>query len=179
MMKMKKNSTLISVSLAICTILIAAMFFVGNFIQPTEVIKTDTVFTTKTDTFWRDTTIYEKEFVPKIIEKIKTDTLFKENGDTVQLVTESKTFEKSIISDKDTADVQIYTSGINTALDSLKMRFKVHHEVITNTVEITKIVDKKKTFIDRFHLGLQVGYGYGFNYKGLEPYVGIGGAFDL
>lgn len=176
-----KSNTLIFISIAICFIILGFFYLdrSGYFDPMKEVINTDTVFTTKTDTLWKDTTIVEKEIVPKIIVKTKIDTLFKENGETVQLITESKRFDKTILSDKDTADVQVYTSGINTSLDSLKMRFKTHNKVITNTVEITKYIDKKKTFFDRFHIGVQAGYGYGFNYKGLEPYVGIGASFDL
>lgn len=175
------SNTLIFISIAICFIILGFFYLdrSGYFDPMKEVINTDTVFTTKTDTLWKDTTITEKEFVPKIIVKTKIDTLFKENGETVQLITESKRFDKTILSDKDTADVQVYTSGINTSLDSLKMRLKTHNKVITNTVEITKYVDKKKTFWNRFHIGVQAGYGYGFNYKGLEPYVGIGASFDL
>lgn len=175
------SNTLIFISIAICFIILGFFYLdrSGYFDPMKEVINTDTVFTTKTDTLWKDTTITEKEFVPKIIVKTKIDTLFKENGETVQLITESKRFDKTILSDKDTADVQVYTSGINTSLDSLKMRLKAHKEVITNTVEITKYVEKKKTFFDRFHIGVQAGYGYGLNYKGLEPYVGIGASFDL
>lgn len=175
------NNTLIFISIAICFIILGFFYLdrSGYFDPMKEVINTDTVFTTKTDTLWKDTTITEKEFVPKIIVKTKIDTLFNENGETVQLITESKRFDKTILSDKDTADVQVYTSGINTSLDSLKMRLKAHKEVITNTVEITKYVEKKKTFWNRFHIGVQAGYGYGLNYKGLEPYVGIGASFDL
>lgn len=175
------SNTLIFISIAICFIILGFFYLdrSGYFGPMKEVINTDTVLTTKTDTLWKDTTITEKKFVPKIIVKTKIDTLFKENGETVQLITESKRFDKTILSDKDTADVQVYTSGINTSLDSLKMRFKTHNKVITNTVEITNYVDKKKTFWNRFHIGVQAGYGYGFNYKGLEPYVGIGASFDL
>ena len=172
---MKNNTIYLLIGFILCIILGS----IWHFQTPTEVIKTDTVFSTKTDTLWKDTTIYEKEIKEKKVVEVRRDTVFTEKGDTLQLITEAKTFEKSIISDKDTADLQIYTSGINTALDSLKMRLKTHKEVITNTVEVTKYVQKKKTFIDRFHIGLQVGYGYGFNYKGLEPYVGVGGSFDL
>lgn len=175
------SNTLIFISIAICFIILGFFYLdrSGYFDPMKEVINTDTVFNTKTDTLWKDTTITEKEFVPKIIVKTKIDTLFKENGETVQLITESKRFDKTILSGKDTADVQVYTSGINTSLDSLKMRMKAYNKVITNTVEITKYVDKKKTFWNRFHIGVQAGYGYGFNYKGLEPYVGIGASFDL
>lgn len=175
------SNTLIFISIAICFIILGFFYLdrSGYFDPMKEVINTDTVFTTKTDTLWKDTTITEKEIVPKIIVKTKIDTLFKENGETVQLITESKRFDKTILSDKDTADIQIYTTGVETSLDSLKMRLKAHKEVITNTVEITKYVEKKKTFWNRFHIGVQAGYGYGFNYKGLEPYVGIGASFDL
>ena len=178
-----KNNTLIFISLFI-TLAILSIFYVNDnynikdWFNNTQ--KTDTVFSTKTDTLWKDTTIIEKEFVPKTIVKIKTDTLFKENGDTIQLITESKRFDKSIVSDKDTADVEIYTSGINTSLDSLKMRLKTHREIATNTVEVTKYVkEKKKTFWNRWHVGLQGGYGYTFKTKDLQPYVGVGISFDL
>lgn len=177
-----KSNTLIWVCLFIIVVILS-IFYIDRNYNVRDIInnvqKTDTIITTKTDTLWKDTTIIEKEFVPKTIVKTKTDTLFKANGDTIQLITESKRFDKSIISDKDTADAEIYTSGINTSLDSLKMRFKTHREIVTNTVEITKYINKKKTFFDRFHIGVQAGYGYGFNYKGLEPYVGIGASFDL
>ena len=177
-----KNNTLIFISLFI-TLAILSIFYVNDnynikdWFNNTQ--KTDTVFSTKTDTLWKDTTIIEKEFVPKTIVKIKTDTLFKENGDTIQLTTESKSFYKSIVSDKDTADVEIYTSGINTSLDSLKMRLKTHREIVTNTVEVTKYVKERKRFIDRFHIQPQVGVGYGVFNKKFDTYLGVGIGFDL
>lgn len=177
-----KNNTLIFISLFI-TLAILSIFYINDnynikdWFNNTQ--KTDTVFSTKTDTLWKDTTIIEKEFVPKTIVKIKTDTLFKANGDTIQLITESKRFDKSIVSDKDTADVEIYTSGINTSLDSLKMRFKTHREIATNTVEVTKYVKERKRFIDRFHIQPQVGVGYGVFNKKIDAYVGVGIGFDL
>lgn len=177
-----KDNTLIFISLFI-TLAILSIFYINDnynikdWFNNTQ--KTDTVFSTKTDTLWKDTTIIEKEFVPKTIVKIKTDTLFKANGDTIQLITESKRFDKSIVSDKDTADVEIYTSGINTSLDSLKMRFKTHREIVTNTVEVTKYVKERKRFIDRFHIQPQVGVGYGVFNKKIDAYVGVGIGFDL
>ena len=173
-----KNNTLVWVSLAICVIILGILTFVGNPTKP-NVVKTDTVFTTKTDTLWKDTTIVKKEYVPTIVEKVQIDTVYDSNGDTIQLIVEAKKWEDSIVSNKDTAYLQIFTTGIRTSLDSTKIRLKTHTEVVTNTIEITKIVQKKKTVWDRFHIGLQAGYGYGFQYKGLEPYVGIGGSFDL
>lgn len=184
-MKFQRKMKMMKDKLHTILLLIALVMMVASLVMlycsKTEpnIEKVDTVITTKIDTFYKDTTIYEKELVPKIIEKTKVDTVFSKDGDTIQLVTENKTFEKRLISDKDTADLTLYTSGIKTSLDSLKMALRTHHEVITNTVEVTKVVEKKKTFFNRFHIGLQGGFGYGFNYKGLEPYVGVGVSFDL
>ena len=175
------SNTLIFISIAICFIILGFFYLdrSGYFDPMKEVIKTDTVFTTNTDTLWKDTTIVEKEIVPKYIIKKNVDTVYTNEGDTLNLITEAKRFDKRLISNKDTAYVQIYTSGIKTSIDSLKMRLKTHTDVITNTVEVKKYIQKKKTFWNRFHIGVQAGYGYGFNYKGLEPYVGIGASFDL
>ena len=175
------SNTLIFISIAICFIILGFFYLdrSGYFDPMKEVIKTDTVFTTKTDTLWKDTTIVEKKIVPKYIIKKNVDTVYTNEGDTLSLITEAKRFDKRLISNKDTADLQIYTSGIETSLDSLKMRLKTHTDVITNTVEVTKYIQKKKTFWNRFHIGVQAGYGYGFNYNGLEPYIGIGASFDL
>ena len=175
------SNTLIFISIAICFIILGFFYLdrSGYFDPMKEVIKTDTVFTTNTDTLWKDTTIVENYIVPKYIIKKNVDTVYTKEGDTLNLITEEKRFDKRLISNKDTADVQVYTSGINTSLDSLKMRLKTHTDVITNTVEVKKYIHKKKTFWNRFHIGVQAGYGYGFNYNGLEPYVGIGASFDL
>ena len=175
------SNTLIFISIAICFIILGFFYLdrSGYFDPRKEVIKTDTVFTTKTDTLWKDTTIVEKDIVPKYIIKKNVDTVYTKEGDTLNFITEAKRFDKRLISNKDTADIQIYTSGIETSLDSLKMRLKTHREIVTNTVEVKKYIQKKKTFWNRFNIGVQAGYGYGFNYKGLEPYVGIGASFDL
>lgn len=176
---MKNNDTLMWLCLWFAIVILGALFFMRECSTPPNIEKVDTVFSTKTDTLWKDTTIVKKEYVPTIVEKLQIDTVYDSNGDTIQLIVEAKKWEDSIVSNKDTAYLQIFTTGIKTSLDSLKMRLKTHTEVITNTVEVTKIVEKKKTVWDRFHIGLQAGYGYGFQYKGLEPYVGIGGSFDL
>ena len=176
-----KSNTLIFISLAICFIILGFFYLDRSryFDARKEVIKTDTVFTIKTDTLWKDTMIFEKEIVPKYIIKKKVDTVYTNEGDTLNLITEAKRFDKRFISNKDTADLQIYTTGIETSLDSLKMRLKTHTDVITNTVEVTKYIQKKKTFWDRWHVGLQGGYGYTFKTKDLQPYVGVGISFDL
>jgi hypothetical protein len=136
-------------TLLIIATAIIALFIVVSTLQYTEIQKfkqmieqQDTVYKTKTDTLWKDTTITEKELVPKYIVKTKTDTVYTSNGDTLQLVTESKMYDKRLTTDKDTADIQIYTTGINTSLDSLKWRLKTHTEIVTNNIEIVRY--KKK-----------------------------------
>ena len=165
-----KNNTLIYVVLVLLS-----LFILGGMLwcvrqYPREVIKTDTI--TKSDTIWRDTIIKEKELVPKYVKILERDTVYKKDSTEVVLERTSETYQKSLVSAKDTADLTFYVSGIETSLDSLKMRLKTHTEV--KTVEVTKYIQKKKTIFDHVHIGLQVGYGYGFSSKQLEPYAGIG-----
>lgn len=175
------SNTLIFISIAICFIILGFFYLdrSGYFDPMKEVMKTDTVFTTKTDTLWKDTTIVEKEIIPKYIVKKNVDTVYTKEGDTLNLITEAKRFDKRLISNKDTADIQIYTSGIETSLDSLKMRLKTHREIATNTVEVTKYVKERKKFINRFHIQPQVGVGYGVLNKKFDTYVGVGIGFDI
>ena len=173
---MKNNTILLIIGFIICVILSCMLWYSQS---PKEVIKTDTVFSTKTDTLWHDTTIVKKEYVPTIVEKIQIDTVYDSNGDTIQLIVEAKKWEDSIVSNKDTAYLQIFTSGIRTSLDSTKIRLKTHTEVVTNTIEITKIVEKKKTVWDRFSLGVGVGYGIGLKNKDFEPFAGVSLIYSL
>lgn len=160
---MKKSKYYIIV-IILCSIIFGIFgYYCGN--KPQKIEKTDTV--TVTDTFWKDTTIVEKELVPKYIIKKKVDTLYKENGDTVHLITEQKRYDRSLVSDKDTCNLEIYTSGINTALDSLKMRLRTH--TVTNTVEITKYVEEKK----KFYIAPSVGIGFGLVNKKPDVFVGV------
>lgn len=178
-MKMKNNDTLMWLCLWFAIVILGALFFMRECSTPPNIEKVDTVFSTKTDTLWKDTTIVKKEYVPTIVEKLQIDTVYDSNGDTIQLIVEAKKWEDSIVSNKDTAYLQIFTSGIRTSLDSTKIRLKTHTEVITNTVEITKIVEKKKTVWDRFSLGVGVGYGIGLKNKDFEPFAGVSLIYSL
>ena len=171
---MKNSSWMTIIPTVICAI---ALLILGYHCGKTKtnIKQIDTV--TVSDTIWKDTTIVEKEFVPKEVIKKKVDTLYLQNGDTLNLITESKRYDRSLVSNKDTADVEIYTTGINTSLDSLKWRLKTH--TVTNTVEITKYIQKNKTIKDRIHLEPQVGIGYGLINKRVDVYAGIGFGIDL
>lgn len=172
--KMKKSSWMTIIPTVICAIaLIVLGYYCGK--TKTNVKQIDTV--TVTDTCWKDTTIVEKELVPKYIIKKKVDTVYTKQGDTLNLITESKRYDRSLVSDKDTCDLQIYTTGINTALDSLKWRLKTH--TVTNTVEIIKYIEKNKTIKDRFHIEPQIGVGYGLINRKVDVYAGVGLGIDL
>lgn len=158
----------------ICAIaLIVLGYYCGK--TKTNIKQIDTV--TVSDTIWKDTTIVEKELVPKEVIKKKVDTVYTDKGDTLQLITESKRYDRTLTNDKDTCDLQIFTSGINTSLDSLKWRMKTH--TVTNTVEITKYIQKNKTIKDRIHIEPQIGIGYGLINKRVDVYAGIGFGIDL
>ena len=171
---MKKSSWITIIPTVICAIaLIVLGYYCGK--TKTNIKEIDTV--TVTDTCWRDTTITEKELVPQVIIKKKVDTVYTKQGDTLNLITESKRYDRSLVSDIDTCDLQIFTSGINTSLDSLKWRMKTH--TVTNTVEITKYIQKNKTIKDRIHIEPQIGIGYGLINKRVDVYAGIGLGVDL
>lgn len=99
------------------------------------------------------------------------DTVYTKDGDTLNIITEAKRYDKSLVSDKDTCDLEIYTSGINTSLDSLKWRLKTH--TVTNTITITKYIEKKRKFWDKINIGVGVGYGLGLKNKEIEPFIGV------
>ena len=171
---MKKSSWMTIIPTVICAIaLIVLGYYCGK--TKTNVKEIDTV--TVTDTCWRDTTITEKELVPTYIIKKKVDTVYTKEGDTLNLITESKRYDRSLVSNEDTCDLQIFTSGINTSLDSLKWRLKTH--TVTNTVEITKYIQKNKTIKDRIHLEPQIGVGYGLINRKVDVYAGVGLGIDL
>lgn len=172
-----KNDKLHTILLIIAIVMMVISFVCVCNRQPKVIETRDT--TIIHDTVWKDTTIIEKQLVPKEVIKKKVDTVYTNLGDTLHLVTESKMFDKRFISSQDTCDLQIYTTGIKTSLDSLKWRLKTHRVNTTEVVEIIKYEEKKKRFIDRFHIGFQVGYGLGLKNRDFEPYVGFGGSMDL
>ena len=173
---MKNNNVLLVIGLFLCLIIGCLLWYGQN--RPI-VVGYDTIFVTDTIRTIDTLTIFKEKPIPKEVIITKIDTFYTENGEDTLLVTENKVYQDSLCVQKDTAIVTNYISGINAKLDSTKVQLRLTKETITNTLEITKYIEKKKTFFDRFHVGLQAGYGYGFQYKGLEGYVGLGGSFDL
>jgi site-specific recombinase len=170
---MKKSRILIV--LAVLLMFITAFFIGKNTKKCENVITSDTIV--KIDTLWRDTIVKDTVLQPKYIKVLKRDTVFTSNGDTIELVKEAKTYDKRLTINQDTADLKIYVSGIETSLDSLKMRLKTHETI--KTVEVIKLVEKPKTWKDRFDIGIGVGYGIGLNKKEFEPFLGVNFSYKL
>ena len=167
MMNEKKiHNILMIIALCLMTLSFFTIYF--NNKTPEIIEKRDT--TIIRDTIYKDTTIIEKQLVPKEVIKQKIDTVFTPSGDSLLLVTEKKTFEKSLTMGLDTADVQIVTEGINTSLESLKMRLRLHQVNTQEIVEITKYEEKKK----RFGIGPTVTLGYDPLRKEWGCLIGVG-----
>lgn len=66
-----------------------------------------------------------------------------------------------------------YVSGYRPSLDSIFVRQKV----ITNTIHEKETIEVKK--FRRWNLGLIGGYGYGFQSKTFEPFIGVGLTISL
>lgn len=169
-----KNDKLHTVLLLIAIILMAISFLCVYNRTPEVIEKTDTVKTVIHDTITRDTTIYEKQVVPKKVVETKRDTVFTPAGDSLLLVTEKKTFEKRLTMGLDTADVEVTTEGINTSLSELKMRLRLHQVNTQEVVEVTKYVEHKKLRITP-----QVGMGYGVFNKQCDMYIGLGLSYNF
>jgi hypothetical protein len=180
-MKLTNNTLLVVATLIILGFIIVASLQHDLINKYKDIInaKDSTVTTTiKHDTIWKDTVITETNFVPKYIKVLKRDTVYKD-GDTLELTRESKRFDKTLTIDKDTADLEIYTSGIETSLDSLKMALKTHTDVVTNTVTVTKYIEKPKTIWNRIHIQPQVTSGYDLINKQWGITAGIGVGIEL
>ena len=151
---------------------VAAFFAYKYYKTPPQPYKIDTVF--HTDTVYEDTIIYKDRIkpVPKYIDVIKHDTITK---DTV-LSTEQKYYQETFYLGKDTATVGIVTTGINTEIDSISVLLKTQRTIITNTVEITKYVEKKRGI---FHIQPQATFGYDPLNKQWGAVVGIGIGVDI
>ena len=169
-----KNDKLHTILLIIAIVMMVISFVCVCNRQPKVIETRDT--TIIRDTVWKDTTIIEKQLVPKEVIKKKVDTVYTNLGDTLHLVTESKMFDKRFISSQDTCDLQIYTTGIKTSLDSLKWRLKTHRVNTTEVVEIIKYEERKKKWL---HIQPQATFGYDPLNKQWGAVVGLGIGVDL
>lgn len=172
-----KNNNIIWISALIAVLIIGLIWAdrSGYFDKGGEVIKTDTVMVS--DTLYLRDTVTVSHPVPYVVTKVKTDTVYDHSGNEVQLITETKKYEENIIQDHDTATVKAQITGINAELDTISVVF--NRRTVTNIVEITKYIEKKRKFLDRFHFTPNVSAGYGIFTRKPDIYVGIGVGFEL
>ena len=123
------------------------------------------------DTVTRIDTVFQYYPKPVEVEKVRTEYkwLTKVTTDTVTDYTvlhDSVLVEVPIESKHYNApEYDAWVSGYQPSLDSIRVYQKENY--ITERVTVSKPPN-------RFTLGLQGGYGYGFKSKTWEPYVGIG-----
>ena len=101
----------------------------------------------------------EYKFLTRVVTE--TDTIFRINPVTDSVLVEVPIESRHYSS----PEYDAWVSGYEPSLDSIK--------VYRETQYITETVTKSKP-PNRFSIGLQGGYGYGFKSKTWEPYVGVG-----
>ena len=75
----------------------------------------------------------------------------------------------------DDSTYRAWVSGYEPRLDSIN----VYRKTIKETVTITIPTKKKRTFLQRFNIGIQAGYGLGLDDKKAHPYLGGGVGFSF
>lgn len=171
-----KSNTLIFIAIIMMAIAFFSLYFSKT---PPNVNKTDTVYVS--DTIYKDTTltIFKEKPVVKEVYLTKVDTFYTSEGKDTILKTESKLYQDTLCCKNDSIILKNYISGVNPTLDSIKADWRKQETIITNTVEITKYIEKKRTFLDRFSIGIGVGYGIGLNNKQFEPFIGVSFNYNL
>ena len=165
-------------TILLLSLLLIATFIIGYDVgvRRSEPINTsDTVYNTRIDTIYNDTVIEKTKYVPKEVIKLRTDTITK---DTI-LTFEQKIYEDTICNDKDSIILKNFIFGISSKLDSTSVAWKKHTTVVTNTVEITKYIEKPKTFWNRIHIQPQITSGYDVINHQWGIVGGIGFGIDL
>ena len=96
-------------------------------------------------------------------------------SDTSEIVSESVDSIELEITQKVYSDstYTAYVSGYMPSLDSIFVR----QREITRTITETKTIEKKE--FRRWNVGVIGGYGYGFQSKTFEPFIGVGITISL
>lgn len=166
------NNVLIYVVLVILSLFMLCGMIWVNSRLPRVIERVDTV--EKVEFKWKDTIIEKTKYIPKKVVMIKTDTITK---DTI-LTTENKQYIDTIATnDGDSVVLKQWIHGIEASLDSTSMMLK-KKEVI-KTIEITKYIEKPKTFLDRIHIQPQITSGYDLVNHQWGITAGIGFGIDL
>lgn len=104
----------------------------------------------------------------KEVENSSYDTMQPTAIDTIELPKVQRVYS-------DDSTYKAWVSGYDPRLDSIE----VYRKTIKETVTITIPTKKKRTFWQRFNIGVQAGYGLGLDDKKAHPYVGCGIGINL
>ena len=178
-LKMMKGNALLITCFILCLIAIGLYYGSTHFRNWWEIPKTDTLMVR--DTLTSTDTLYITRYKPKLIERniIKRDTFYTKDGKDTVFYAENKTFRDTLCNNKDSIILTSFIKGQNVQFDSIKADWRKQETTITNTVTITKYVERKKNITERFHLAPNVSVGYGVLNRKVDMYVGIGVAFDI
>ena len=166
--------------MAIICFLLADNVRLRNIGNNWQIHHQDTVFIEKSDTVWKDTTVIKTKLIPKYEYLVRVDTVYDKEGKEIELLTENKIYQDTILcGEKDTAEVRIITSGIKSSVDSVFLKLRKSEITKTNTIEITKYIEKKKTFKDRIKFVPNISFGYGLINKQWDISVGGGVGIEL
>lgn len=143
----------------------------GNDTEDARTLGKDTVCST--DTVVRRDTIKKVNWIPYAQEVVRLETLYKDTVLPIQV----KHYKDTVAKELDTLYADMTVSGIRPNLDSVSYRW-VRHQV-TNTVTITKYIEKKRTWKDRISIGPSATAGYDPFNKQWGVTVGIGIGIDL
>lgn len=149
-------------------------YFINNNIE-----HIDTVTLSDTIRHVDTLTIFKEKPIPKTIVLTKIDTFFTSKGDSVLLKTENKVYQDTLCNKNDSIILKSYISGINSKIDSMQADWRKSETIITNTIEITKYIEKKKTFFDHLKFGVGVGTGYGLTTNKADIWVGASAAYTF
>jgi hypothetical protein len=151
------------------------MFWV-NARLPEVIERVDTI--EKVEFKWKDTIVKDTVLVPKYIKVLKRDTVVKKDSSEVILETESKQYTDTITTnDGDSVVLNQWIHGIEASLDSTSMMLK--KKEIIKTIEVTKYIEKPKTFLDRIHIQPQITSGFDLVNHQWGITAGIGFGIDL
>lgn len=178
-MNRKKVNALCAV-LALLIISFVAGYHVAKTSPPTEQVERDTIVYVDTIPYYvpvaKDSTVVS--YVLRVLPTYPTgnretqDTTTNELGVTIFATSDERDSAAVVLpivqKRYDGKDYRAYVSGYEPHLDSIFVYPKS-----------TVIRERSSKPPNRWHVGITGGYGYGFNSKQAEPYIGIGITYSL
>ncbi len=121
----------------------------------------------------KEVQLVEKLTVQTVRDTVRThstDTLYRHTDGSIDIpITQARYTDDSTYT--------AWVSGYKPRLDSVEVYRKTQYT--TTTVTQPPDAPKRRTFWDRFRVGIIGGYTYGFKSKRWEPSAGVGGSFEL